>query len=125
MCEQSGIARVQSSIRLYQLRRLVFLRLQRGLFGRWTNMSRLDAWHEPRQEKKFWSQVLVLFFFKQLCVFFFIIFVCFSEQNVVFEMVCQGRGGLVETCDQNGKFRCKCAWGYVYESDTNTCQPVK
>lgn len=89
-------------------------------------MSRLDAWHEPRQEKKFWSQVLVLFFFLNNFVwFFFIIFVCFSEQNVVFEMVCQGRGGLVETCDQNGKFRCKCAWGYVYESDTNTCQPVK
>ncbi|XP_078374203.1 uncharacterized protein LOC144657733 [Oculina patagonica] len=44
------------------------------------------------------------------------------ESAAVFEMVCHKRGGVQQLFDQNENFRCKCAWGYVYDSQTNTCQ---
>ena len=51
--------------------------------------------------------------------------VCFIlERAVVFEMVCQNRGGLVQMCDANGDYKCKCDRGTVYDSQTKTCRPT-
>lgn len=47
-------------------------------------MSRLDAWHEPRQEKKFWSQVLVLFFVLNNFVCFFLLFLFVFQNRMLF-----------------------------------------
>lgn len=53
-----------------------------------------------------------------------VLFALFLEMQVVFEMVCKDRGGVVQTCDRNGDFRCKCAFGYVYDSENNLCLPT-